>query len=71
MAYNPISIIVKMAVIVGVLLMLAYDKFPKDNGYINQQDFLIGLAVLAFLYFFAELARGPKKEDFTDEALQN
>lgn len=64
MSYNPIGIIIKMVVVVGVLLMIAFDKFPKDNGYVTQDQFLIGLAVIAFLYFFAELSRGPRRDNF-------
>lgn len=68
MTYNPIGIIIKMVIVVGILLVLAYDKFPKDNEYITQQHFLIGLAIIAFLYFFAELARGgSRREGFADD----
>jgi plastocyanin len=56
-----------MVIVVGILLMLAYDKFPK-NDYVDQQQFLIGLAIIAFLYFFAELSRGgSKSEGFDDD----
>ncbi len=71
MSNNPLEIIIRMIIIIGILLMLAYDKFPKDNEYLTEKQFLIGLAIIVFLYYFAELARGPQREEFqADEVLE-
>ena len=56
---SAINIIIRMVIVIGVLLILAFDKFPKDNEYVSQQNFLLALTLFAFLYYFAQLSRAP------------
>ena len=32
---TALNVIIRMIIVIGVLLMLAFDKFPKDNEYIS------------------------------------
>ena len=53
---TALNVIIRMIIVIGVLLMLAFDQFPEDKG-ITKKNFLLMLAGIAFLYYFAQLSR--------------